>query len=255
MRNNSKSNTQRHRFLANYHRQSILILILPILFFFQGCYAFDKEILEQDFGLGTIINFDKRIIASRSTDALREIAQRVYTKGMDEVIDNIPKNRGLHVLYPDTKAKIIGVFDRREFVMIQLYNKDLELTYEDFFISVEAINHRTSIFQVPVKSNPSTNFSSDTSKDSKTYSIGDKKITLPYLILGKTESDWKQLVKYASKNDTSSMMGMAYGGRAFIVEDNTKAEIIDRSGLGLIKVRILTGEQKGKIGWLSNELL
>ena len=80
-------------------------------------------------------------------------------------------------------------------------------------------------------------------------------ITIPYQILGTTKSNWDQLVKYAARKDTTSMVNMATSGGAFIVDDHTQAEVLELAGLYKIKVKILSGQQKGRVGWLSSELV
>lgn len=106
-------------------------------------------------------------------------------------------------------------------------------------------------------SSTSSSYSSSNSYSSSYNSsvrIGDT-ITIPYLILGTTESNWDQLITYASRKQNAEMLTMAAQGRAFIVDDNTKAEVIDQSSIYKIKVKILSGQHTGKVGWLSSELI
>jgi len=102
----------------------------------------------------------------------------------------------------------------------------------------------------------SSAFSSSSSSSSyaKSVRVGET-VTIPYLILGTTEADWDELVTLAARKQNGQMMTMAASGRAFIVEDNTSAEVLETKSLYMIKVRILDGEHTGKIGWLSRELL
>ena len=109
----------------------------------------------------------------------------------------------------------------------------------------------------PSRSSSSSSYSSSPSSSSyssSSYRIGSK-VVIPYLILGTTEANWNELVKLATQKQTDTMMQMAYNGHAFIVEDNTQAEILEMSSLYRIKVRILSGQHQGKIGWLSSEVL
>jgi|GEM_PF-4945433 len=100
----------------------------------------------------------------------------------------------------------------------------------------------------------STTTSDSTSSYQISSSIGSK-ITIPYLIVGTTKANWDELVSLASRKQHAAMMQMANNGQAFIVEDNTRAEVIDTSSLYMIQVRILDGQHQGKVGWLSSELL
>lgn len=102
-------------------------------------------------------------------------------------------------------------------------------------------------------SSPST-YSSSSRSSNSSYRIGSK-VIIPYLILGTTEENWKKLVTLATRKQTESMMQMAYNGQAFIVDDNTQAEILEMASLYRIKVKILSGQHKGRIGWLSSEML
>lgn len=100
----------------------------------------------------------------------------------------------------------------------------------------------------------SSSSSPSSSSYAKSVRVGET-VTIPYLILGTTEADWDELVTLAARKQNGQMMTMAASGRAFIVEDNTSAEVLETKSLYMIKVRILNGEHSGKIGWLSRELL
>jgi hypothetical protein len=95
---------------------------------------------------------------------------------------------------------------------------------------------------------------SGTSLNYKTYKVG-QVVTLPYQILGTTQSSWDALVELSAKRELDTMIYMAYDGLAFIVEEGTHAKIISTTSFYTIEVQILDGQQQGRIGWMSSELL
>jgi hypothetical protein len=98
--------------------------------------------------------------------------------------------------------------------------------------------------------------SSSSSSNSTSYSSkanGDS-VSLQSAFLGTTKENEKEVVKYAVRKDQQSIMDLIYNGKAFAVEDGTKATILD-SSFDMYQVRITSGSQSGKTGWLPKEFV
>lgn len=78
-------------------------------------------------------------------------------------------------------------------------------------------------------------------------------ITLPNIFLGTSRASYDRLVKLSTARDEAGIKDMISSGAAFVVQDGTKAKIID-NGILVIEVRIEDGSHSGKSGWISREL-
>jgi capsule polysaccharide export protein KpsE/RkpR len=98
--------------------------------------------------------------------------------------------------------------------------------------------------------------SSTASSSSSSYSSkanGDS-VTLQSAFLGTTQENEKEIVKYAVRKDQQSIMDLIYNGKAFAVESGTNATIMG-SSFDMYQVRITSGSQSGKTGWLPKEFV
>jgi hypothetical protein len=99
----------------------------------------------------------------------------------------------------------------------------------------------------------------------KTISIGDE-VLLNYnsdknkcddkdkIVLGVEKKDFDQIVNSVIVKDNYGIAELVLQGRAFMVDNCTKARYIDIA-LGASKVRILEGDASGEAGWTMTEWL
>lgn len=109
---------------------------------------------------------------------------------------------------------------------------------------VNAVNNpsRTSSSYTPSKPVLSTG-------DIVTLSSGAKKV-----ILATDTDSLSRLTQLSNAGDTEGALGLVLAGRAFLVDSDVQARIID-TGIFSSEVRILEGDQYGKSGWLPVEFI
>lgn len=84
-------------------------------------------------------------------------------------------------------------------------------------------------------------------------SIGDN-VILEASFLANTKEIASKVSSFAVKKDIQSIIYLVYDGKVFAVDDGTNAIITD-SSFSLYEVRIATGSQTGKRGWLPKEFV
>jgi hypothetical protein len=79
-------------------------------------------------------------------------------------------------------------------------------------------------------------------------------VTIDQSFLGTTKQAYDKIVKLCVAKDSVGITELIYNGYCFIVEDGTRAKVIDSTVL-CVEVRILSGKQEGKSGWISRDLV
>lgn len=89
-------------------------------------------------------------------------------------------------------------------------------------------------------------------KSSAVISVGDKAHINTEIAVAVNDSAWDELNKASRARDTLGMANLVASGRIFIAEPDSKVLIIE-GGFTSVKVRMMSGDNIGKSGWVISE--
>jgi len=75
------------------------------------------------------------------------------------------------------------------------------------------------------------------------------------ILVGKTAADLAEVTRIAMVRDSTAEVKLRQAGDAFLVEDGVKAKVLESDMLGGIHVRILSGGNANRDGWVPSDYL